>query len=355
MEPYYQGSYGCDSGAYCSQETLQELDFDSRKKRFDLIKNPITTRPGFHSLNENWVPDAVRKASKSVYSIFVFSIKPELSDDQTPSLVGTFKDFYHPPARLDSFFDQMIRAHIGACPEKGGCQVSWSGMASGSAFLVGESGRELWTANHIFTPVTENGVLEDLKNIEIYIFDENQKLVAHPFNNSFRLVSTANAGPIPRDGSCAMDFVKLELKNPIGRGLRLAKEVPEAGAPVYHLGYPNRTGDERDYKNNGEWLNQGTRYPFPDAKGETLSVTAGVILPQHKENMILSNADGTNGMSGGVGVNEEGEALAIFVMDIPKLVYEKDLPTMVTTHATCSTRPFSKLERSLSSVHVHEG
>lgn len=281
---------------------------------------------GFFQIHDARIPLPVKIASQSVYSIIVLAESDSLyTEHLTFQLEKKFAELSAQPTTQARRVAQVIKLYLERCKaaDQALCRVPGKAGATGagSAVLIGASGRELWSAGHVFEkPFQEALKSHGFKNVQdiayrrhpfkVLVFDGQDRLIAHPFNNELRLVYSASSEVVRMsDPEVNRDHVRLEFLNPIGRGLEVAPSQ-RTGAKVYSVGYPACTGCAKEYANPRDLLLSGTRSPFRDASQFDLQVTVGTILTQDM-NIVVTDADAHQGMSGGAALDEEGRVIGI--------------------------------------------
>lgn len=313
----------------CPGCTLTNLQFYNNQQRLTLsqtAKLPITLKPGFYTADQDEVPAKVKQAAKSVFSLVILnedeSVYPEIF---THVLEEKFRTWSQSQDNQTRRVAQVVKVYLDKCREEGKalCRapLSVGAIAGGSGVLIGAGGTELWTAGHVFEePFRQalrrigSGDVQDLvrmgKTFKVLIFNSESRLVAHPYNNTVKLVYSASPSVVPRlNPEIKTDNIRLELQKSIGPGLEIAAHI-KPGENTYSVGYPSCTGCTDKYGSAQERLLSGTRFPHRDATNFDQQFTLGQVLGQ-EDNLIVTNADAQGGMSGGATLDEEGRVIGI--------------------------------------------
>ena len=310
----------------CPGCTLTGLQFFNNQKRLALAKTKITLKPGFYTVDQPEIPSKVKQASKAVFSLIVLN-----EDENTyPEIFShvleeKFRTWSQAPEAHTRRVAQVAKIYLDQCKaeSKALCRapLKVGAIAGGSGLLLGESGTEMWTAGHVFEEpfrqalqkIKSNDVQELVRrqmSFKVLIFDAENRLVAHPFNNKMKLVYSASAEIVPRaNPTIQIDNLRFELEKSLGKGLEIAPAI-KPGTNVYSVGYPSCTGCAQKYGSIEEKLLSGTRFPYRDASNFDHQVTLGQVLDQ-EGTVITTNADAQGGMSGGAALDEEGRVLGI--------------------------------------------
>jgi hypothetical protein len=259
----------------CAGCSVASMQFDNFRRRAELAKTDITLKPGFYTTEQAEIPEAVRQASRSVFSLII------LGEDE-----NTYPEFYThvlgelaaqwalSPESQTRRVAQVARVYFEHCQGRALCRapLKSGAIAGGSGVLIGAKGTEIWTAGHVFEEPFRQAlakrqafgvqVLVHLgQTFKVIIFDSQGKLVAHPFDTQVKLIYSASDSIVPRaNPETKVDIVKFELSRPLGRGLEIAPEVAR-GENIYSVGYPACTGCADRYGSNDEKLLAGTRFP----------------------------------------------------------------------------------------------
>ena len=316
---------------HCSQDQLVYILQRERVTQKNSVDEggKIANVQGFLPLTAPEVPPAVRQAGRSIFQIFVISSDQSLSPRVSVRWRARFLSSLGAPANNTALRNAALaQAFFAHCQEnrRSECSVpiQTQGILNvGSAFLVGPSGRQLWTANHVMGKairelgrgVKESQMIPKLiaskARFRIALFDGEGNLVATPWSNSIRIVGSVAKYPM---GDTTPTFppgdsLELELEKPLALpGLTSATRSVSLFDPLFHLGYPDCTGCKSMYPEEG-WLKEGTRYPFLDARGAELRVTLGEVF--RLRSGLISYADAATGMSGGPTLNAAGEVLGV--------------------------------------------
>lgn len=316
----------------CNLDQLRKTVVDTRKVMNSVGQRPVAETLGFLEATDASLPGPVRLATKSTLHILV--LQDDLSQlkklpvdklEQIIPLLAASKD----PA--DIMYTQLFTLYTSRCKAAGETTCAIPGFAAGgtsgllgggSSFLVGDSGTDLWSANHVMAdPLKEalqktnsrwiTDLISQRYRFNVLIFDSENRLVATPFDNGLRIVRTNHNLPIKNPTVPEIDGLRMELERPLAiPGLKIAARPLRIGDRVFHIGFPQCTGCG-DGANQSElvWLTTRTSFPFEDAPGSGLRVTAGKVI--EKTSVYTSATDGNTGMSGGPSVNASGEVVGI--------------------------------------------
>ena len=325
----------------CNDDQLVQTLIKERSMLNRIGLKNLSKTQGFLSPEDVSIPEKVRAVAKSVLYMMIISrdsstirkLSMTLLKEHLPSI----KEFKSPAgqkihALVSAYFIKCEQDRQEVCAIPG---LPTGMVGAGSAFLMGASGKELWTANHVMEEAirqaagnSESGsVIPDLIarkiKFDVLLFDSEGRLVVTPWTNSVRIVAASSPVPMSPNATVPqIDGLKLELENPLSiPGLSFADSPANVEETVFHLGYPVCTGCEDHYVSDEQWLQVGTRFPFQDARGSELRITVGEIYQQNP--VLTSNADAVHGMSGGPAVNASGMVVGINSRAIPEVDYRR--------------------------------
>ncbi len=300
---------------------------------------------GFFSASEAGIPKEITEASKSVFLIATpagdFVSVKELFEGRP--LADVIKALEHKKpdedmsqGEIDVLLFQLRKCLAAKLKED--CKVYDSTLIS-SAYVVGD-GTRLRTAFHAVKDVIKDSVnLKKLdKNQEnlavevpVFVYSTNGSPVMGPSKAALPVAEFSRDNLrflVPEDGKITLpndDLVEVKFKDKIGSPLRAAKKPIQPGDPIYLVGYPSKSKDRAAFKTL-------------DAPGDQLRITRGKVLtvdqafaktgkdpeklPQavrdfYQKAMILSDADGRYGLSGGATFNSNGEVVGTFTSSYP--------------------------------------
>jgi hypothetical protein len=349
---------------------------------------------GFYRPSDPKVPQAIRKATKSVFEIYSLAPIPQatlnlrvldakyVNDQLRLHFEEDMKAGLLPanPKILEIRLDQVkqCRAH----KQLEACEIH-AVLSQGSGFLMGD-GHSLWTAYHNIEALTSGiaeknslkvwEVFESLEkvNLPIYVFDSKGGLV---FSTLFESNAHVVVKPFDHHGlrdkedasyRTSSDFAKINLSKPLGPPLVLAKQKSKPGDPTYLAGYPSATGPGRWMKEDDSERLLFSRAPAPDSDGLGLRVSIGESLSRIEGLNRKSKSDDTydasdvewmisraisqskidfddllqilyatndtvHGSSGGPLLNARGEVLALSAYAGARMEEETDRVTFLTS------------------------
>jgi hypothetical protein len=307
---------------------------------------------GFYSLDEKWVPAAVKQAALSVFKVRVASISEagQFSDFKLSSKANRAaaeQDIAQRPVseRFDELDRIMAQRQLKSCEESGKshCFIP-KYRIQGTAFLAGD-GSTLWTNAHVIESylnvvsatqgIELNKQLNSKEDIRIFVFDSENQLVVDPYAEPVRIKMLPQLSEMAKRATNFYyndsDYLALQLSRPIGEALRLAATVPKPGEKTYVVGFPHCTGCDASDLNlpSEELMEFADRAPKPNAQGQNLQVTVGSVVDFEKilqpffemthddfkywniDKMLYTSADSTIESSGSPILNAQGEILAI--------------------------------------------
>jgi len=321
-----QAQFFIDQCPGCTPTSLQYLHNQQRMILSRTENSAITLKPGFYTIQSPEVPAKVKQASRAVFSLIILSDdESRFPESKTQELGQLQQKLFASPEPHKQRVAQVVKLYWEKCRQQNQrvCRapINEGATGGGSAVLIGAAGKDLWTAGHVFEQPFRQALqklqsdnVQDLvmrhQSFKVLIFNSENKLVAHPFNNSLHLAYSASDSVVPRLGpNIQQDTLRFELKNSLGQGLEIANQLRE-GANIYSVGYPACTGCAEKYNSMEERLVSGTRFPHRDATQFDHQITLGQILSQDN-NLIITNADAHGGMSGGATLDEDGRVIGI--------------------------------------------
>jgi len=164
--------------------------------------------------------------------------------------------------------------------------------------------------------------------VPVFIYDSSGKLLSSPDMDKATAIfprSNLDTSGVGRQITLPNnDLVEIQLDRVIGPPLPATSTMPKAGEPIYVIGYPQRTADRK-------------AFGVPDSPGGQLRVSEGRAIPievmarkegldpkdltdetkREVRQMLVSNADGAPGDSGGATVNALGQVIGTYTAGYP--------------------------------------
>lgn len=308
--------------AQCPACDLFQLRERAGKAPFELFIQGVPVpvpAPGFKRIDDPLIPRDVRAAEPSVFRItFLPKFTGAMETTTTQRLANIVRRMAL-TNEVQTVVD-VLRAHVERCERDGREECEYPPIEAltsavvASAFLVGDSGRELWTAAHCVRDAIKAQLRAQRLRLKHWLADPRQRLSFYMFDSrgEVLLMPSASGARVLRVGQSTQssrDFAVLELDQALPRpGLKVARRALKTGEAVFSLGYPGRTGGEDAYKNANEARRSGTRYPFDDAPGNELRVTFGYVVDSKLRGILM---DAGAGSSGGPGLTADGRVVGV--------------------------------------------
>lgn len=329
-----------------------------------LLFNSVTSahaEMGFYDISSTRIPDAVRNVSESVFSIHVpKGEKKQLALGRINSAIAALNP--------DIPLENMTIAQLQFCKRYGldPCVYFRGRVSRGSAFVT-RTGSELITNHHVFRHVLSQrfihisqhhpdldtaAIVQRLQLTPLFFVLKNQHgdiIYAAQQDNAAYLHSSSIYPETYAPGAFgekkslltqSQDVVRIRLPHNIARPIPIAKVslmfAPIPGSTVYLLSYPSKTTDRMpefsvpDSTGDRLFVSMGKVLAVREAEGRVNSVIrnprAFNVLPTIK---IYTDADSARGSSGGVYVNDKGEALGVISENSPD---ESVTPHLMISH-----------------------
>lgn len=310
-------------------DALVAADLAFRRQLQSSRRYQIMLTPGFFTPEDSAIPSAVSKAAQSVFQLIAFPKGP-VDINYTWDLgsvlhrIKFYTQHASPETRVRG---EIAKVYYDVCvrEKKDECFIpvfATSFLHVGSAFVTGPTGTEILTSQHFFqnlkaqfrkthcSPGKMRHCESWMESYDFFLVNSVNQVVADPVNNPLRLVDIGTTDQ-------RKDFAKLKSVQPVGPGLVLAKQYPIYGEKLFNIGFPACTGCLESFNPEIPGLSQllrGTRYPHRDSVEGLLQITFGpLVVAKKAPGLIVTAADGVSGMSGGVTVNSNGEALGILI------------------------------------------
>ncbi len=200
--------------------------------------------------------------------------------------------------------------------------IIFMGESSGTAFITGD-GSVLWTAAHNLKTLIKAGMKPGFR-----LYDYNDQLVFDGLQENFTVeiinenyTKKEETDPSLKCSKHVNDWLKIKLPRSLGAGLQISVAIPNLNEKVFQVGYPWQTNDRKRLDPN-----------ISDSNGKSLYFSEGQVrgnelefimescpkeLGDSYQGIIVTHADGKQGMSGGPVLNELGEVIGIFNYSFP--------------------------------------
>ena len=255
---------------------------------------------GFFPTDHEGIPEAVRLARASIFSVYIPSTERQVEVDSglaRPSLTAWAQQMGAGDPQVALIMVKQVEycqkqiATLKLKDKK--CQISQS-IQRGTGFLLGD-GKTLWTAYHLLAGARKYG-----SDYPVFIFNAAGDLVIDP---NVKNLKVDHPEQIQRQSS--LDYATISLPQEIGKPLKLAKNYPGPREAVFTVGFPSCT----DCPQNTE-----SRTTGPNANGKDMRVSRGQAYNEVALPMVNTSVDMVGGNSGGPGLNAEGEVFGIGVI-----------------------------------------
>ncbi len=327
----YQNCENCSR----SEKFLRILQL---RQRFDALGLPLAQDlmplPGFYAPEDSRFPEGVRSAADSVLKVFVITSYRTAPTEE-------LNQFLHDPntARLGLHYHYM-KFYLNRCLRESQQSCAIPLARDGGSAVIAGSEHILFTSMHVVLSTFLKS-LESTNEVErVHAFQASQEALDSQeplpwlvMDKRGNVVSTPDFQPLRvrrwgerflpeflrRTGQNFLpidDYVELVSEGSLGKPLAIATEIPAKGENIFHLGWPTCTGcydrpaeKQRPDMRRIHFHAQISRYPFPDADGESQAVTVGKMMEELENTVLLDSADAVGGMSGGAMVDQRGALL----------------------------------------------
>lgn len=296
---------------------------------------PVQNPMGFHKPDSPLIPASVQAAAKSVYQIVAPAGEPKtigaiFGENHTLQEIinkveGTPISEQFAQQDKDIFLFQIRNCAKSNQPLR--CQI-YEGDKISSAYLVGDGSR-MRTAYHAVSDalgdksITGNSVAA---KVPVLVYESSGRRIwsgyaSALFPKSYLYNRYKEEGQItlPND-----DLADIQLSKRLGRPLPASVIAAKPGDTIYLIGFPKFTSDR-------------AAYGVPDSPGGQLRISAGQVIPMEVASqkqgvnpadltettksyygqMVISDADGVPGLSGGVAVNASGQRVGTYTSGYP--------------------------------------
>ncbi len=283
------------------------------------------SRPGFWSLKDAPVTDAVKNAARSVVRISMYT------DDPTEIISAQhLNDYIESYCKADADFgDQIACKLLTACKKQApaqDCPIPYVGVASA---VVVEDEKTLWTVAHNFHYLREknpSGILKQ-QEIKIVIFDGNDREIFNSWTGNDRasveiLADQSQLEPKDLDAhrEVTVDFGKLLLSRSLGIKPITVRDSPATSKEsLAILGFPGSTEGRLEEYNAPDSTGLGLQMSLGRQKkiSQFLFDWSSKEAPNYQimaidESALALDADGSYGGSGGAIVDMDGKLVGIF-------------------------------------------
>jgi hypothetical protein len=303
---------------------------------------------GFYDINADVIPGVIKKASLSVFEIFVmagqdgylktFDVSTEASLQQAKKAVAQLSTQGFSKNEILVMTIQLD--HCVAPDYKGDakeCTVS-ADLRRSTGVLIGK-GDEMWVNAHAlegffklgekYGQVSSEDIVKNKMPVRIFAFDSSDALVLDSYKDTVLVAQlpalTKQAQTENTYYSLDSDYVKLKLSRPLGVPLVRATVPAHDGDSVYLAGFPSCTNCTTDMQ--AEAIDLADRGEGLNSDGKGLKFTYGSLLPTSEALSVLGadkkqlqvdlsrvlfySADSVQGLSGAPILNIRGEVLGL--------------------------------------------
>ena len=292
---------------------------------------------GFLRPDSPLLPEAVKKAAKSVFAIAVPAGELVLANDifkRLPlkevisKLQGMPDNDNFGPADRAIYINQINNCLTMNVQD---CKI-FEGISYGTAFVTGD-GQDLRTALHVVIDFVKNARATGASaQIPIYLLDSNGKIVFDPQNITATVAATYE-GALDTSiyegkdmGRFNLDQVLIRLSSPISKPIPIANRPFLEGEPAFIAGVAKRTEDRAIFNakdsdgvsisvSRGTALGSGSLMKRLEKAGfNTNEISTSQML---REGTAVT-ADGAPRSSGGAILNAQGEVVGVYNSGLPQ-------------------------------------